>query len=164
MPQKYKITLLAGGCFWGMQDLFRKLPGVIKTRVGYAGGETPDPTYEQVSGGRTGHAEAIQISYDPSRISYSEVLEFFFRIHDPTTPNRQGNDIGTQYRSVIFAADDEQKRRAEEAIKAAEKSGRWKDPVATQILGPMPFYEAEDYHQDYLETHPGGYSCHWVRE
>ena len=156
-------AILAGGCFWGMQDLFRRLEGVVSTRVGYAGGALENPTYNDIKTGKTGHAEALQVVFDPARISYYNLLLFFFQMHDPTTKNRQGNDIGTQYRSSIFALDDEQAKVAQEVIRQIDASGRWPSAVTTEIVSAGPFYAAEEYHQDYLEKHPGGYTCHWVR-
>ena len=158
------VATLAGGCFWGMEDLIRQQPGVLKTVVGYTGGHTADPVYEQVHTGATGHAEAIQITFDPARTSYEALLTFFFHIHDPTTPNRQGNDLGSQYRSAIFYHDAGQKAVAERVKAAVEATGFWKRPVVTEIVPAGTFYPAEDYHQDYLVKHPGGYTCHFVRK
>lgn len=155
---------LAGGCFWGVEELLRALPGVLRTEVGYTGGQTENPRYESVKTGATGHAEAIEIEFDPGKISYAEILRFFFTMHDPTTLNQQGNDRGSQYRSAIFYHDEEQKRVAEEVKTAVEKSGAWKKPVVTEITAASPFYPAEEYHQDYLKKYPDGYTCHWVRE
>ena len=152
-------AILAGGCFWGMQDLFRKLPGVVATRVGYTGGDVPNATY----GNHEGHAEAIEIVFDPEQTSYRNLLEFLFQIHDPTTLNRQGNDIGTSYRSAIFYLDDEQRRIAEETIADVEASGRWPGKVVTEVAPAGDFWEAEPEHQDYLERYPNGYTCHFVR-
>jgi peptide-methionine (S)-S-oxide reductase len=152
-------AILAGGCFWGMEDLFRKRPGVISTRVGYAGGDTPNATY----GNHDGHAEALEIVFDPERISYRELLEFFFQIHDPTTLNRQGNDVGTSYRSAIFYIGDEQRRVAQQTIAEIDASGRWPGRVVTEVMPAGPFWEAEPEHQDYLERYPSGYTCHFVR-
>jgi peptide-methionine (S)-S-oxide reductase len=154
---------LAGGCFWGMEDLFRALPGVTATRVGYTGGQMPNPTYRDMTTGATGHAEAIEIAFDPAKTSFRAILEFFFRIHDPSTPDRQGNDRGSQYRSAIFYHDDVQKQVAQEVIRAVDASGKWPGKVVTQLLPAATFYPAEDYHQDYLQKNPGGYTCHWVR-
>jgi peptide methionine sulfoxide reductase msrA/msrB len=155
---------LAGGCFWGVEELFRELPGVIDTEVGYTGGTVDNPTYDVVKTGRSGHAESLQITFDPSKISYEKILEFFFTIHDPTTANRQGNDIGSQYRSAIFVHGESQ-RKAAEAVKAkVERSGAWKKPIVTEIVPAKPFYSAEAYHQDYLQKNPGGYTCHYVRD
>lgn len=159
-----ETALLAGGCFWGVEELIRELPGVIETDVGYTGGATSGATYKQVSGGNTGHAESVRIVFDPERISYAALLEYFFKMHDPTTPNRQGNDIGTQYRSAIFVADDEQRKVAEAVRAKVDASGKWRRPVVTEIVAAGPFWPAEDYHQDYLEKNPGGYTCHYVRD
>lgn len=156
-------AVLAGGCFWGMQDLIRRLPGVVKTRVGYTGGTLPNATYEHVKTGRTGHAESIEIVFDPSVVSYRAVLEWFFQIHDPTTKNRQGNDVGTQYRSAIFYASPEQKKVAEETIAEINASKLWPGPIVTELSPLGDFWEAEDFHQDYLERYPNGYTCHFVR-
>ena len=152
-------AVLAGGCFWGMQELVRKLPGVRSTRVGYTGGEVPNATYR--NHGR--HAEAIEIVFDPAKISYRQLLEFFFQIHDPTTMNRQGNDIGTSYRSAIYFTNDAQKRIAEEAIADVNASGLWPGKVVTEVAPAGPFWEAEPEHQDYLQRYPDGYTCHFVR-
>jgi peptide methionine sulfoxide reductase msrA/msrB len=159
-----ETAILAGGCFWGMQDILRTIPGVIKTDVGYTGGTTSQPTYEDVHSGETGHAEAVRIVFDPKKLSYADLLEkWFFRMHDPTTPNRQGNDVGTQYRSAIFYTSAEQRRVAEEVKARVDKSGRWKRPIVTQIVAAGPFTPAEEYHQDYLQKNPGGYTCHYLR-
>ena len=154
-----KKATLAGGCFWGVEELFRQMPGVTDTIVGYTGGSVKNATYQN----HEGHAEAIEITYDPSRISYDDLLEFFFKIHDPTTLNRQGNDIGTSYRSAIFVHDDEQRQAAERIKAKVDKSGAWKRPVVTEIVPAKEFWTAEDYHQDYLQKNPGGYTCHYVR-
>jgi peptide-methionine (S)-S-oxide reductase len=154
---------LAGGCFWGMQDLMRREPGVISTRVGYTGGRVAHATYELVKTGHTGHAESIEIVFDPERTSLKRIYEIFFQIHDPTTIDRQGNDIGSQYRSAIFYADDEQKRIAQAVIQAVEDSGLWPGKVVTRLEPLGDFWEAEDFHQDYLERYPDGYTCHFVR-
>ena len=164
MAEKTETALLAGGCFWGMEDLVRALPGVLETRVGYTGGTLKTPSYEDVKTGDTGHAESIEVKFDPARISYGALLDFFFRIHDPTTPNRQGNDIGTQYRSAIFYSSPEQKAEAEAAVKRAAHTGRWQRPVTTSLEPAGEFWPAEDYHQDYLRKHPGGYTCHYIRD
>jgi len=150
---------LAGGCFWGMQDLIRKRPGVLTTRVGYSGGDLGNATYQN----HGSHAEAIEITYDPVHTSYREVLEFFFQIHDPTTRNRQGNDVGTSYRSAIFYHDDEQRRVAEDTVADVEASGLWPGQVVTEITPAGPFWEAEPEHQDYLEHYPNRYTCHFPR-
>ena len=152
-------AILAGGCFWGMQDLFRKRPGVISTRVGYSGGDVENATYRN----HGTHAEAIEIVFDPERISYRDILEFFFQIHDPTTLNRQGNDRGTSYRSAIFYLDEEQHRVAEDTIADVEASGLWPGKVVTDVTAAGPFWEAEPEHQDYLERYPNGYTCHYPR-
>lgn len=165
MADQRETAILAGGCFWGMQDILRKVPGVLETEVGYTGGELPDPTYEDVKTGRTGHAEAIRVVFDPSQITYATLLEqWFFRMHDPTTKNRQGNDRGTQYRSAIFVLSDEQRHVAELVRRRVDESGRWSAPIVTEILPAGPFTPAEGYHQDYLEKHPGGYTCHYLRD
>ncbi len=158
-----ETAILAGGCFWGMQDLIRRVPGVLSTRVGYSGGESPNPTYREICGGRSGHAEAIEIVFDPARLSYRRLLEFFFQIHDPTTMNQQGNDRGTQYRSAIFYADEAQRTTAEAVIRAVNATGRWPGRVVTEVEPAGPFWEAEPIHQDYLQRMPHGYTCHWVR-
>jgi methionine-S-sulfoxide reductase len=159
-----KLATLAGGCFWGVEEIFRKIPGVIETQVGYTGGTTPNPTYKQVCGGGTGHAEAIQITFDPAKVSYEQILSYFFRLHDPTTLNRQHNDVGTQYRSAIFYHDDQQKQAAEKVKAEFDKSGRFDKPIVTQIVKATEFYPAEDYHQKYLVKNPGGYNCHVLRD
>ena len=155
-------AILAGGCFWGMEDLIRKIQGVIDTRVGYTGGDFPDPTYKDMTTGKTGHAESIEITFDPEKIGFEKILYYFFQLHDPTTANRQGNDTGTQYRSAIFYLSDEQKETAEKVIATANASGKW-GKIVTEVTPASKFYEAEDYHQDYLVKNPGGYTCHWVR-
>lgn len=160
-----ETAYLAGGCFWGMQDLLRKIPGVIETAVGYAGGVTRHPTYEEVSRGDSGHAETVKVVFDPQVLSYADLLEkWFFRMHDPTTKNRQHNDVGTQYRSAIFVTSPEQRRVAELAIQHAQQSGRWKAPITTEVADAGAFTQAEDYHQDYLIKHPNGYTCHYLRD
>ena len=152
-------AILAGGCFWGVQDLIRKLDGVTGTRVGYTGGDTPNATYRN----HGSHAEAIEILFDPDRISYRDLLEFFFQIHDPTTKDRQGNDVGASYRSAIYYVDDEQRRVAEDTIADVDASGLWPGKVVTEVQPAGPFWEAEPEHQDYLERYPAGYTCHFVR-
>ena len=151
--------VLAGGCFWGMQDLIRRRPGIVSTRVGYTGGNVANATYRN----HEGHAEAIEIVFDPAVTSYRELLEFFFQIHDPTTVDRQGNDVGSSYRSAIFIENDEQRAIAEDTIADVEASGLWPGKVATTLEPAGPFWEAETEHQDYLEKHPGGYTCHFAR-
>jgi len=152
-------SILAGGCFWGMQDLIRKLDGVISTRVGYSGGDVPNATYRR----HGTHAEAIEIVFDPNRLSFRELLEFFFQVHDPTTRNRQGNDMGTSYRSAIFTTSDEQRKVAEDTIADVDASGLWPGRVVTEVAPAGPFWEAEPEHQDYLQRLPNGYTCHFVR-
>ncbi len=159
---KTKITL-AGGCFWGVEELFRKEPGVLKTEVGYSGGQTNNPTYETVKTGETGHAEAIEVTVDLSETSYEEIFRFFFSIHDPTTLNRQGNDRGSQYRSAIFYRNEEEKQAAQKVIAEIKDQNRWKGEIVTEIVPFDAFYSAEDFHQDYLQKHPGGYTCHFQR-
>lgn len=161
--QNTETATLAGGCFWGMEDLIRKLDGILDTTVGYTGGGTKNPNYETVKVGNTGHAESIQIVFDPSRVNYEDILRFFFRMHDPTTVDRQGNDRGSQYRSAIFFHSDEQKQSAIKIIAEVDKSGKWPAKVVTQVVAAREFYPAEGYHQDYLEKNPGGYTCHFVR-
>jgi peptide-methionine (S)-S-oxide reductase len=152
-------AILAGGCFWGAQDLLRKYPGVISSRVGYSGGDVPNATYRN----HGTHAEAVEVLYDPDKISYRKLLEFFFQIHDPSTMNRQGNDVGTSYRSAIFYTTDEQKQVAEDTIADVNASSIWPGKATTTVTAAGPFWEAEREHQDYLIKHPGGYTCHWVR-
>lgn len=160
-----ETALLAGGCFWGMEEILRGIPGVIETTVGYSGGKIKDPTYEDVSGGSSGHAESVRVVFDPAKISYADLLEkWFFRMHDPTTLNRQGNDEGTQYRSAIFVTSPEQRRVAEEVKARVEKSGKWSDPIVTEITEAGSFTPAEEYHQKYLVKNPGGYTCHYLRD
>lgn len=156
-------AILAGGCFWGMEDLIRKIAGVVDTRVGYTGGNFENPTYKDMTGGETGHAESIEITFDPAKVTYEKILHYFFQLHDPTTKDRQGNDIGTQYRSAIFYLSDDQKNTAEKVIGEVEASGKWPGKIVTQVVPASIFYKAEDYHQDYLVKNPGGYTCHWVR-
>lgn len=155
----FKEAYFAGGCFWGMEELFRSLPGVMNTEVGYTGGENDHPTYEH----HPGHAEALQIAYDPKQISYKALLDFFFRIHNPTTLNQQGNDMGTSYRSAIFYGSQEEKKEAETFIDRVNTSGRWNDPVVTKLEPLRIFWPAEDYHQDYLQKNTHGYTCHAIR-
>jgi peptide-methionine (S)-S-oxide reductase len=159
MTSTTEKAILAGGCFWGMQDLIRKMPGVKATRVGYSGGDVPNATYRN----HGTHAEAIEIVYDPAVLSYRKILEFFFQIHDPSTPNRQGNDIGLSYRSAIFYVDEQQKATAEDTIADVNASGIWPGKVATELAPAGAFWEAEPEHQDYLERIPNGYTCHYVR-
>ncbi len=159
MTGRTETAILAGGCFWGVQELFRDLPGVISTRVGYSGGEVPNATYRN----HGTHAEAVEVVFDPAETSYRELLEFFFQIHDPTTEDRQGNDVGASYRSAIFYAGEEQKRIAEQTIAEVDASGLWPGKVVTELSPAGEFWEAEPEHQDYLQRVPNGYSCHWVR-
>jgi peptide-methionine (S)-S-oxide reductase len=159
MAESTERAVLAGGCFWGMQDLIRKLPGVISTRVGYTGGDVPNATYRN----HGTHAESIEILFDPTKLSYRQLLDFFFQIHDPTTLNRQGNDRGMSYRSAIFYTSDEQKAVAEDTIADVNASGLWPGKVVTEVVPAGPFWEAEPEHQDYLERMPWGYTCHFPR-
>lgn len=159
---KTEVATLAGGCFWGMEELIREIPGVLKTEVGYTGGTLSNATYRDVTTGRTGHAEAVRVTFDPSKLSYESLLGWFFRMHDPTTLNRQGNDIGTQYRSTIFASSDTQREIAKKAIHQAET--KWKKPVVTTVEEAGEFWRAEEEHQAYLQKNPGGYTCHYLRD
>lgn len=156
-----EIAILAGGCFWGVEEFVRQMPGVVDTTVGYTGGATANPTYEDVKTGRTGHAESLEIKFDPDRISYEDILDYFFRLHDPTTVNGQQNDVGTQYRSAIFYHDEAQREAAERARERAQQ--KWPNPIVTEIVPATRFWPAEDYHQDYLQRIPWGYNCHYVR-
>jgi peptide methionine sulfoxide reductase msrA/msrB len=155
----YETATLAGGCFWGVEELIRKMPGVIDTEVGYTGGTVKNATYKN----HEGHAEAVKITFDPKKISYEDILVFFFKLHDPTTLNRQGNDMGTSYRSAIFYHNEEQRQIAEKVKARVDKSGAWKRPVVTEIVPAKEWWTAEAYHQDYLQKNPGGYTCHYVR-
>jgi len=159
MTQQTETAILAGGCFWGMEDLVRRMPGVLSTRVGYTGGDVPNATYRN----HGTHAEALEVVFDPSKTSFRQILEFFFQIHDPSTANRQGNDRGTSYRSGIYYLSDEQKRVAEDTVADVDASGLWPGKAVTEIAPAGPFWEAEPEHQDYLERNPGGYTCHFVR-
>jgi peptide-methionine (S)-S-oxide reductase len=154
-----ETAILAGGCFWGMQDLVRKMPGVISTRVGYSGGDVPNATYRN----HGTHAEALEVVFDPAQMSFRDLLAFFFQIHDPTTPNRQGNDRGTSYRSGIYTTSETQRQVALDTIADVEASGLWPGKVVTEVQPAGPFWQAEPEHQDYLLRHPGGYTCHFVR-
>jgi peptide methionine sulfoxide reductase msrA/msrB len=158
-----ETAILAGGCFWGMEELFRQQPGVLRTRCGYTGGHVPDVTYKDVKTGITGHAEALEVVFDPSKTSYRKLLLFFFSMHDPTTKNRQGNDIGDSYRSAIFCLDNTQAATASEVIKEMDASGKLPGPIVTEVVKAGPFYEAEPEHQNYLQHYPNGYTCHWIR-
>jgi methionine-S-sulfoxide reductase len=160
-----EVAIVAGGCFWGMEKVMRQAPGVVSVEVGYAGGASAHVTYEEVSDGNTGHAEAVRIVFDPNQISYEALLtHWFFRGHDPTTPNRQNNDIGTQYRSAIFPTSDAQRRTAQAVEARVDRSGKWGHPVVTRIEPATTWVRAEGYHQDYLIKHPDGYNDHWLRE
>jgi len=159
MTSPTETAILAGGCFWGMEDLLRRIPGVLSTRVGYSGGDVPNATYRN----HGTHAEALELVFDPGQISYRQILEFFFQIHDPTTSNRQGNDRGMSYRSAIYYLDDAQKRTAEQTIADVDASGLWPGKAVTEIAAAGPFWEAEPEHQDYLERNPNGYTCHFIR-
>jgi peptide methionine sulfoxide reductase msrA/msrB len=164
-PQPMTETaILSGGCFWGMQQILRSIPGVIKTTVGYTGGTVPNPTYEMVCSHTTGHAESVEIIFDPAKLSYEQLLGYFFRMHDPTTRDQQENDLGAQYRSAIFYTSEAQKQMAETVKQRVDHSGKWKNPVVTEITMATVFYPAEEYHQDYLQKNPGGYNCHYLRD
>ena len=159
-----EIAVLAGGCFWGVEEIIRDVPGIIETDVGYTGGWLKNPTYHDTHDSKSGHAEAIRVTFDPSVISYEDLLEqWYFKLHDPTTLNRQGNDVGTQYRSAIFYTSPEQKEIAERVKARVDASGKWKRPITTEITEASTWYSAETYHQDYLRKNPGGYTCHWIR-
>lgn len=161
---KKEIATLAGGCFWGMEEIIRNIPGVSSTVVGYTGGSVENPNYNIVKLGTTNHAETVQVEFDPSKLSYADLLGYFFRMHDPTTLNQQGNDKGTQYRSVIFYHSPEQQKTAQEVIAKIEAAKKWPRPIVTQLVPAQKFYPAEEYHQDYLKKNPGGYTCHWLRD
>jgi peptide methionine sulfoxide reductase msrA/msrB len=161
---KTETAYLAGGCFWGMEDIIRKIPGVVDTQCGYTGGTLISPKYEDTHHGKSGHAEAVKVVFDPARLSYEDLLGWFFRMHDPTTLHRQGNDAGTQYRSAIFYLDERQKEVAERVKLRVDKSGKWTKPVVTEVTKASAWYDAESYHQDYLVMNPGGYSCHFLRD
>jgi methionine-S-sulfoxide reductase len=164
VPAGAAIATLAAGCFWGVEEILREIDGVLDTSVGYTGGSTPSPGYRDVCRGDTGHAEAVRIVFDPKRVGYETLLDYFFRLHDPTTRNRQGNDVGSQYRSAIFYHGDEQREVAERVKQRVDASGKWSRPLVTEIVPAGDFYEAEDYHQDYLQKNPGGYHCHFLRD
>jgi len=159
----HQIAYLAGGCFWGMEELIRKIPGVLSTEVGYTGGSTSNPVYEDVKTGLTGHAESLKITFDPNKLSFRHLLFEFFRIHNPTTSNQQGNDIGTQYRSAIFYVDEQQKQTAEYVVKTVDTSKEWQAQIITELVPFKGFHRAEEYHQQYLIKHPHGYTCHYAR-
>jgi len=158
-----ETAIFAGGCFWGLEDLIRRIPGVLSTRVGYTGGHVDNPTYKLVCTKTTGHAEAVEIKFDPAVVTYRKLLELFFQIHDPTTVDRQGNDIGDSYRSEIFYTSDAQKDEAMRTIADVDASGIWPGKVVTKVTPEVTFWEAEDFHQDYLVKHPDGYTCHFPR-
>jgi methionine-S-sulfoxide reductase len=159
-----EVAVLAGGCFWGMEDILRKIPGVLETQAGYTGGWLANPRYDDTHDSKSGHAEAVRVVFDPRLLSYEDLLEkWFFRMHDPTTLNRQGNDTGTQYRSAIFYADEAQHAAALAVIARVQASGRWKGKIVTEVAKASAWYPAEDYHQGYLTKHPGGYTCHFLR-
>lgn len=159
MTTPTETAILAGGCFWGMEELLRRIPGVLATRVGYTGGDVRNATYRN----HGTHAEALEVVFDPRQISYRQILEFFFQIHDPSTPDRQGNDLGPSYRSSIFYLDDAQKRMAEQTVADVDASGLWPGKAVTEIVAAGDFWEAEPEHQDYLERNPNGYTCHFIR-
>jgi len=161
---KTEVATLAAGCFWGVENILRAVPGVLETSVGYTGGALENPLYPMVKQGNTGHAEAVQIVFDPEKVSYEEVLGYFFRLHDPTTLNRQGNDAGTQYRSAIFFHSEAQRKTAEAVKARVDASGKWKAPIVTQIVPAATYYPAEEYHQKYLQKTPDGYNCHFLRK
>lgn len=163
MSDTKQIAYLSGGCFWGMEELVRQIPGVTETEVGYTGGDVPNATYDIVKMGRSGHAESLKIVFDSKQLTYRHLLFEFFRMHNPTTRDQQGNDRGTQYRSAIFYVDEEQKRTVDAVIQTVDASGEWKAPVVTQVVPFKTFFRAEDYHQDYLVKHPNGYTCHSIR-
>ncbi|MBA2685777.1 MAG: peptide-methionine (S)-S-oxide reductase MsrA [Gemmatimonadaceae bacterium] len=159
-----EVAVMAGGCFWGVEDILRKVPGIIDTDVGYTGGWLENPKYDDTHDSKSGHAEAIRVTFDPSVLSYEKLLEeWFFKLHDPTTLNRQGNDVGTQYRSAIFPQSPEQKATAEQVIARIDATGKWKRPITTSVEPASTWYSAEGYHQDYLKKNPGGYTCHFMR-
>lgn len=159
-----QVAIVAGGCFWGVEEILRQHHGVLDTEVGYVGGSVEDPAYEAVHTGETGHAEAVRVEFDSDLVSYETLLRYFFRLHDPTTLNRQGNDRGTQYRSAIFVLNEEQRRVAEAVRADVDRSGKWDAPVVTEIVPAGTFFEAESYHQDYLQRNPNGYTCHYLRD
>jgi methionine-S-sulfoxide reductase len=158
-----ETAILSAGCFWGVEEFFRKTDGVVSTEVGYTGGTLASPTYEKVSEGKTGHAESVRLTFDPKKISYEKLLELFFKMHDPTTLNSQGNDRGTQYRSAVWFTTPEQKATVDKLMARIEKSGAWKAKLTTEVAPAKPFYRAEEYHQKYLLKNPGGYDNHYLR-
>ena len=161
---KLNYVIVAGGCFWGLEDLLKNLDGVTSTKVGYSGGDFDDPTYADIRTGKTGHAEAVRVEFDEDEISLEEILHYFFKIHDPTTVNRQGNDVGTSYRSAVFYRDDAQKAIIETVIDEVNEIGRFENPVVTTVALEKEFYDAEEYHQNYLKKNPHGYTCHFERD
>lgn len=160
----FEFATLAGGCFWGMEELIRKIPGVIDVEVGYTGGNIEYATYDQVKTGQTGHAESVQIKFNSEKINFETILLHFFKMHDPTTKNQQGNDHGSQYRSAIFFHSEEQKEIALKTILRVDKSKAWKSPVVTEVIKFEKWWKAEDFHQDYLQKNPDGYTCHYIRK
>lgn len=163
MVTKTETATLAGGCFWGLEELLRKIPGVQDVVVGYTGGRTENAIYQEVKTGTTGHAEAVQIIFDPSQLSFEQILLHFFKMHDPTTKDQQGNDLGSQYRSAIFYHSPEQKRVAEKVFLRVDRSGAWEAPLVTEIIPAGKWWKAEEEHQDYLQKHSSGYTCHFIR-
>jgi methionine-S-sulfoxide reductase len=163
-PSRTEVATLAGGCFWCLEAVYENMKGVSKVESGYMGGKDPNPSYRDVCSGGTGHAEVVQVTFDPAVTSFADLLDVFFVIHDPTTLNRQGNDLGTQYRSAIFPQTPEQRETAERVKARVEASGKWKRPITTTIEPAGTWYSAEGYHQDYLKKNPGGYTCHWLRD
>lgn len=164
VPKGQRVAILAGGCFWGMEEILRKIPGVVQTHVGYTGGHKKAPRYEDLKGGGSGHAEAVKVVFDPAKIGFEQLLaKWFFRMHDPTTKNRQGNDVGSQYRSAIFYTSLQQRDVALAVKKRVDSSGKWSGPVVTEVAPAQTFTPAESYHQDYLQKNPGGYTCHYLR-
>ncbi len=159
-----ETAIFAAGCFWGVEEFFRKIPGVLETRVGFTGGTVPNPKYDDTHDGRTGHAESVEIKFDPTKVNYEFLLDQFFKMHDPTTLNRQGNDKGTQYRSAVFYTSEAQKKTVEAFKLKVEKSGAWKSQITTEVAKAKPFYESEPEHQDYLVKNPGGYDNHFLRK
>jgi methionine-S-sulfoxide reductase len=162
--ERVEEAVLAGGCYWGIEEITRDIDGVLDTEVGFTGGEFENPTYADVKKGDTGHAEAIWVQFDPDVLTFRELLDWFFKMHDPTTRNRQGNDIGSQYRSAIFYQSEEQREVAEKKIKEVIESGRWENPVVTQVVQGGEFIPAMESHQDYLQKNPNGYTCHYIRD
>jgi methionine-S-sulfoxide reductase len=163
-PKVTETATLAAGCFWGTEEFFRKIPGVVETKVGYTGGHLANPTYKDTTTGTTGHAETLELRFDPTKVSYAELLTLFFKMHDPTTANRQGNDVGTQYRSAIFFHGEKQRETAVNLMHKIEKSGAWHAKLTTELAPAGVFYPAEEYHQRYLVKHPGGYDNHYLRQ